>query len=332
MADTSSRMLQLLNLLQLHRYWHGPDLAERLGVSARTLRRDIDRLRGLGYLIESVRGQEGGYQMASGASLPPLVFTDEEAVALAIGLRDVAHGSDPATAEASLHALAKLTATLPPSVRRRIELMAHVTEGPDAIRHQDQPPAHVLGTVAQACQDTVRLRFGYRAFGAAEDDESVERYVEPYRLVTRGRRWYLVAFDLDRDDWRTFRVDRISEPAPARNSFTPRPLPAQDLSRYVGNRIRELRPQHRVEIDVDVAADVARTRLGKWASVSPITTTSARVTLTTSDLDGALFAIFAIGAPFHVVTPELAEHVEQRSKLLSMRSHGERPTSSRTRA
>jgi predicted DNA-binding transcriptional regulator YafY len=129
-----------------------------------------------------------------------------------------------------------------------------------------------------------------------------------------------IAWDRDREDWRTFRVDRISEPMPTRNSFSPRTLPAQDLSRYVSTRIAQLRPQHRVEFDVETSADDARARLGRWATVSALTKTRARVTLTTSDFDGALFAIFAVGVPFRVVTPEFAEHVEQRRRLLA--SHG----------
>ncbi len=284
-----SRILQLLELLQQHRYWHGPDLAARLGVSLRTLRRDVERLRSLGYQIDSVRGVDGGYQMASGSSLPPMVFSDEEAVALAVGLREVAHGTDPAAAQASISALAKLTAILPAAVRKRVELIQDVTEGPGAFSRGDQPRADVLGTVAQACQDGVRLRFGYL--------EAAERYVEPYRLLTRGRRWYLVAFDLDRDDWRTFRLDRMTAPVPTRNTFTPRPLPAEDLNRYLARRIQDLRPQVAVEFEVAAPADEVTARVGRWATVHPAGRGRARVTMTVEDLDWAILAMVSSGAP-----------------------------------
>jgi predicted DNA-binding transcriptional regulator YafY len=314
MADTSSRMLELLALLQLHRYWRGPELAERLEVSHRTLRRDIDRLRSLGYAIESVRGVEGGYQMSPGANLPPMVFTHDEAIALAIGLRDVAHGTDAATAEASLRALSKLTAILPPAVRRQIELMQHVTEGSSMTRSTDQPAAHVLGTVAQACQDTVRLRFGYS--GYQDDSPPVERYIEPYRLVTRGRRWYLVAFDLDRSDWRTFRVDRMTDPVPTRNSFTLRALPARDLAQYVAERIRDLRSRHEVEFTVHADVDEVQAHVGRWATVTSLHGGHSRVVMIVEDLDWVLHILLSLNATVTVTTPELFAHLNARATLL----------------
>ncbi len=312
--DTSARMLRLLSLLQLHRHWPGAELAERLEVSERTLRRDVDRLRQLGYHVESARGIEGGYQMAPGSALPPMVFDHDEAVALAIGLRDVAHGDNAETAEASIRALAKLVAMLPPAVRRQVEVMADVTESPPTGWASVTPPPDVLGTVAQACRDGVRLTFSYRT---AEQVET-ERYVEPYRLVTRGRRWYLFAFDPDRDDWRTFRVDRMADPTPSRNQFTPRPLPADDVGEYVAARIQSLRSIHHVEIIAHTDAETARRALGRWVEVEDLHDDRCRLTMTTDTFDWPLLAVSTLGVDFEVVgPPELRAHLDHVGDLLT---------------
>ena len=300
MADTSARMLRLLSLLQLHRHWPGVELAGRLEVSERTVRRDIDRLRSLGYPVESLPGSAGGYQMGAGSALPPMVFDHDEAIALAIGLRDVAHGSDPSTAEASLRALAKLTAMLPPSVRHHIDLMSTVTDSNPLLRWTPSPDVAVLGTIAQACRDLVRLTFQY----TAADDASSQRYVEPYRLVTLGRRWYLVAFDLDRNDWRTFRVDRAHEPVPSRNCFDARDLPAKDLSSYIKARIRDLRPTTEIELLVHAPVEKVTAVLGRWATVSAGSRRgSSRVRMTVESFDWPMMTLASIEADFTVVSP-----------------------------
>jgi predicted DNA-binding transcriptional regulator YafY len=317
MAHTSSRMLELLSLLQAPHYWLGAGLSKLLDVSPRTLRRDVERLRGLGYPVESVPGVDGGYQMASGSALPPMVFNDAEAVALAVGLRNVAHNPDPATAEASTRALAKLSAMLPAAVRTRVDQLAEVTAEPFAGRSDEQPSTDVIGTVAQACADSVRLRFGYRARAADRDEPPAERYVEPYRLLTRGRRWYLVAFDLDRGDWRTFRVDRVSDPAPARNTFTPRPPPADDLNRYLAERISELRPRVTAEVEVDLPPDEIAARLGAWVTTTPVTPTRTRVEMTVEHYDWALFAVARLDAPFTPLTSALRDHLADRTSRLT---------------
>jgi predicted DNA-binding transcriptional regulator YafY len=307
MADTSARMLQLLSLLQLHRHWPGAELAERLEVSERTVRRDIDRLRSLGYPVESLPGVAGGYQLGAGSSLPPMVFDHDEAIALAIGLRDVAHGSDPSTAEASLRALAKLTSMLPASVRHHIDLMSSVTEANPLLSRNPSPDVAVLGSIAQACRDTVRLTFEYTAVG----DVSSRRYVEPYRLVTIGRRWYLVAYDLDRNDWRTFRVDRTREPMPSHNSFDPRELPASDLVSYIQARIRDLKTTTDVEFLVHAPVERVSAVLGRWATVTagPRRGTS-RVHMVTDSFDWPLVALANVDADFTVVAPpELASYL-----------------------
>jgi predicted DNA-binding transcriptional regulator YafY len=300
MADTSVRMLRLLSLLQLHRHWPGPELADRLEVSERTVRRDIDRLRSLGYPVESVPGATGGYQMAGGSTLPPMVFDHEEAVALAIGLREVAHGSDQTAAEASLRALAKLTAMLPPAVRNQIDVMSSVTETSPSGWSTPTPDVIVLGTIAQACRDTVRVSFHY----TANDGAVTERYVEPYRLVILGRRWYLVAYDANRDDWRTFRVDRISKPIPSRNSFTPRQLPDTDMASYVRKRIRNLRPSIEVELVIYAPVEQVVKLFGRWATVSAGPKRgSARVKMSADSLDWPTMALANLDANFTVISP-----------------------------
>jgi predicted DNA-binding transcriptional regulator YafY len=318
MADTSARMLQLLSLLQLHRHWPGSELANRLEVSERTVRRDIDRLRSLGYPVESLPGITGGYQLNAGASLPPMVFDEGEAIALAIGLRDVAHGSDPVTAEASLRALAKLTSLLPPAVQRQVDLMARVTEATPYVVRTATPDVAVLAIVAQSCQDEVRLRFAYNAADGAVS----ERYVEPYRLVTLRRRWYLVAFDLDRHDWRTFRIDRATAAVPSRNNFAARPLPADDLATYVEQRIRQLKTTIDVELVVAAPPEEVMKVLGGWADVTngPRTQTST-VTMTIDSFEWPLLAIAKLDVPVQVVTPtslnSYLERVGQRLRETS---------------
>jgi predicted DNA-binding transcriptional regulator YafY len=300
MADTSARMLRLLSMLQLHRHWRGDELAERLDVSERTLRRDIDRLRGLGYPVESLPGVSGGYQLSAGSALPPMVFDHDEAIALAVGLRDVSQSTDQPTAEASLRALAKLTAMLPAAVRQKIELVSSVTDTNPMQRRLPPPAADVLGAIAQACRDVVRVNFDYET----ADGVRSQRYAEPYRLVTLGQRWYLVAFDLDRNDWRTFRVDRAANAIPARNSFSPRPLPATDLARYVDERIREIRPSIEVEFVVHASAEHARRSIGRWATIvdGPRPNTS-RVLMTTDSFDWPVVALANLGVDFEVVRP-----------------------------
>ena len=208
MANTSSRTLRLLSLLQTHRYWPGAELADRLGVSVRTLRRDVDRLRELGYPVEAHRGVDGGYQLAAGAALPPLVVDDEEAVALAIGLQAAAQGAVAGIEESSVRALTKVVQVMPPRLRRRVDALRAVTV-PTAGPAGPTVDSSVLATARAGLpgRGTDPLRLHRRAAGERSD-----RHVEPHRLVRLGRRWYLVAYDLHRHDWRSFRLDRLAEP------------------------------------------------------------------------------------------------------------------------
>ncbi|MDX5574184.1 YafY family protein, partial [Streptomyces sp. ID01-9D] len=210
MLETSARLLRLLSLLQAHRDWSGADLADRLGVTPRTVRRDVDKLRELGYPVNASRGTGGGYQLGAGAELPPLLLDDEEAVAVAVGLRTAAGHGIEGIGESSVRALAKLEQVLPNRLRRRVGALGAFTvpmlHGPEA----SAVDPGVLTELAGACRDAERLRFAYRT----HDGEDSRRTVEPHRLVCTERRWYLVAWDLERADWRTFRVDRITPTPP----------------------------------------------------------------------------------------------------------------------
>ncbi|HEX2054153.1 MAG TPA: YafY family protein [Actinomycetota bacterium] len=232
MGDTTSRILRLLSLLQTHRDWSGSELAQRLEVSPRTIRRDIDRLRELGYPVHASAGVAGGYRLQAGASMPPLLLDDEEAVAIAVGLRFAAGGSVAGIDDASVRALAKLQQVLPSRLRRRVNALQTYTV-PMAAPDGPTVDPDALIVIVQACRDMERLRFDYRSKEGAD----TKRLVEPHRLVSAGRRWYLVAWDVDRRDWRTFRVDRLGNCAPDGISFHPRPLPAEDAAAYVADAI-----------------------------------------------------------------------------------------------
>ncbi|MGW7525003.1 helix-turn-helix transcriptional regulator [Streptomyces sp. NPDC054783] len=234
MLETSARLLRLLSLLQAHREWSGAELADRLGVTTRTVRRDVDRLRELGYPVNASPGTGGGYQLGAGAALPPLLLDDDEAVAVAVGLRTAAGQGIEGIGETSVRALAKLEQVLPGRLRRRVSALGAFTVpmlrgGPPAA---DVDPA-LLTELANLCRDAERLRFAYRTHDGADS----RRTVEPHRLVCTERRWYLVAWDVDRADWRTFRVDRITPTPPHGPRFTPREPPAEDLAAYVSKGV-----------------------------------------------------------------------------------------------
>jgi predicted DNA-binding transcriptional regulator YafY len=307
MANTSSRTLRLLSLLQGQRYWAGGALADRLGVSARTLRRDVDRLREIGYPVEANRGVDGGYQLAAGAALPPLVVDDEEAVALAIGLRAAAYGAIAGIEEASVRALAKVVQVMPPRLRRRVEALTAATE-PLVFGGRERVDAGVLTTVAQACRDDERLRFAYTAYGGVESD----RHVEPHRLVSYGRRWYLVAYDLDRGDWRSFRVDRVGEPRHTGTRFRPRSLPGGDYNEFVRAGVASAPAgAQAVEAIVYAPGYQVRGAIGQWATVVDDTLDAhCHVTIVADGYDWPAFALAIVGAEFEVLgPPEMVAHV-----------------------
>jgi predicted DNA-binding transcriptional regulator YafY len=186
--------------------WRGDELAERLEITERSVRRDITRLRDLGYPIESVTGPYGGYSLGAGGRLPPLLLSDDEAVAISVALHHVAHRSTEGVADGALSALTKLTQVMPLSLRERVSAMTSVLVGVTSGRNDDATDIDALMELAVACAKTERVRFDYRSGEGAEST----RHAEPFRLVAVGQRWYLVAYDIDRADWRTFRVDRVS--------------------------------------------------------------------------------------------------------------------------
>ena len=307
MANTSNRTLKLLSLLQTHRYWPGTELAERLEVSVRTLRRDVDRLRELGYPVEAQRGVEGGYQLAAGAALPPLVVDDEEAVALVVGLQAAAQNAGEGIAESSVRVLAKVVQVMPARLRRRVEALRAMTVSPGwgGPSRPGVDPA-VLTTVALACRDSERLRFGYTAAGG----ERTEREVEPHRLVSLGHRWYLVAYDLGRLDWRSFRVDRLAAPSGTGARFRPRDLPAADAAEYVRTRLGSLPRPYRVEAVISAPAALVRERIGRWSTVEELGAGRCRISMTADQLEWPTMALGLVGADFQILgPPEFAAYV-----------------------
>jgi predicted DNA-binding transcriptional regulator YafY len=229
--ETSARLLKLLSLLQTHRDWSGAQLADRLGVTTRTVRRDVDRLRGLGYPVHALRGT-AGYRLGAGTSLPPLLLDDDEAVAVVLGLRTAAGGSVAGIEETSLRALTKLEQVLPARLRHRVTTLHTAT-----VRAGTAPGPRVaaatLVAIAEACRRHEQLRFDY----TSPRGGATVRRVEPHTLVTWGRHWYLVAWDLDRADWRTFRVDRLTPKVPTGPRFTPREPPGGDVVTYLAHRL-----------------------------------------------------------------------------------------------
>jgi predicted DNA-binding transcriptional regulator YafY len=311
-ANTSSRTLRLLSLLQTQRYWPGPELAGRLGVSARTLRRDIDRLRELGYPVQAARGVDGGYQLAPGATLPPLLVDDDEAVALAVGMQAAALGAVAGIEEAAVRALTKVVQVMPPPLRRRVDALRAVTVPASWGGAGPAVPPGVLITVAMACRDDERLEFGYTARGG----EQTARLVEPHRLVPLGRRWYLVAYDLARHDWRSFRLDRLSLPRSTGARFRPRELPGGDAAAFVRAGIADAPTPWVVEALIEAPAAVVRERMGRWCTVTDLPGTAGRarcrIRMTADSLDWPAMALGMIGAEFEVLSPaELTDHVRE---------------------
>ncbi|GAA4235925.1 putative DNA-binding transcriptional regulator YafY [Streptosporangium album] len=307
MANTSSRTLRLLSLLQTHRYWPGGELADRLEVSVRTLRRDVDRLRELGYPVEAHRGVDGGYQLAAGAVLPPLVLDDDEAVALAIGLQTAAQGAVAGIEEFSISALTKVVQVMPPRLRRRVDALRAVTV-PAPSGPGPTVGAEALTAVAQACRDEERLRFSY----TARDGAQTARHVEPHRLVSLGRRWYLVAYDLVRHDWRSFRLDRLDDPRSTGERFRPRELPATDAAAFVRAGNDNVSPAYTVEALVHAPAATVRSMVGRWGTVEEVDDRRCRVRMATDVLDWPAQALGGIGVGFEVLgPPEFAEHVRE---------------------
>lgn len=309
MRETSSRLLRLLALFQSRRHWTSAQLADRLGVTPRTVRNDVRRLRELDYPIEARPGVAGGYRLGAGGSLPPLLLDDDEAVAVALGLRLAASGSIAGIGEASVSALAKLQPMLPSRLRRRIGTFQSYAVPMSA--RGPQVDADVLTVIASACRDLEGLRFDYTAHSGA----STRRSVEPYRLVHDQRRWYLFAWDLERDDWRTFRVDRMSLRSPNGARFTRRELPPDDeIARRVTSAVDQVHWKYRARVIVHASAAYVRDRLPIPVDVEPLA--GDRCAFEPGSDYPEMLALYLgmIDADFEVVdSPEL---VESLSKIL----------------
>jgi predicted DNA-binding transcriptional regulator YafY len=309
MLETSARLLRLLSLLQTPREWTGSELAERLEVSARTVRNDVERLRTLGYPVHATRGSTGGYRLGAGAALPPLLLDDEEAVAVAIGLRTAAGGTIVGVEETSLRALAKLEQVLPSRLRHRVNALqtysvrAQADEGP-------RVSAEILTVIAAACRDRERLRFDYRT----HDGSQARRTVEPYRMVNWGRRWYLVAWDVDRDDWRTFRVDRMEPRIPTGPRFTPRELP-EEVTNRVMRGASAAAWRYRAKVTVHAPAGVVTERINPTVGTVYAVDDQTCVLDTGADsIETLAVYLGMLGMDFTVTEPkELVEYVRALS-------------------
>ncbi|MFE2541056.1 helix-turn-helix transcriptional regulator [Actinacidiphila glaucinigra] len=303
MLETSARLLRLLSLLQSRRDWTGPELAERLDVTARTVRRDVERLRALGYPVHATPGTAGGYRLGAGAALPPLLLDDDEAIAVALCLRTGAGGSVEGIEETSLRALAKLEQVLPSRLRRRAQAMEAVA----VARPASQPGAvaqEVLTAIGAACRDHERLRFDYRAHGGTAS----RRTVEPHSLVHHGRRWYLLAWDNDRQDWRTFRVDRMDPRSPTGPRFAPRRPPA-DAASYVARGVTSRAYRHQAVVVVHAPAEAVAEYAG-YATVESTGPDSCVLRTGSESLDALAVYIGMLGVDFEVrEPPELAERL-----------------------
>ncbi|MFL5866872.1 MAG: helix-turn-helix transcriptional regulator [Thermoleophilaceae bacterium] len=307
MLQTSARLLKLLSLLQARRDWAGPELAERLEVGGRTVRRDVDRLRRLGYPVEATPGVAGGYRLGAGGAMPPLLLDEEEAVAVAVGLRTAVSGGVSGIEETSLRALAKLEQVLPPKLRRRVHAVGAATV-PFARPGPTVDP-EALAVIAGACRDHERLRFRYRDHGGA----TTRRLVEPHSLVHTGRRWYLAAWDVARADWRTFRVDRI-EPRPATDRrFEAREPPGGDVIAFVSQGLSAARDRYQARVllhaPIDQVADRVPPTVG---TLEPVDERTCLLRTGSDWLGGLAVYVADIGVDFEVLEPpEFAERVRE---------------------
>jgi predicted DNA-binding transcriptional regulator YafY len=319
MRETSSRLLDLLSLLQARRDWPGAELAERLEVSGRTIRRDVGRLRGLGYPVESLTGPAGGYRLRAGTAMPPLLLDEGEAIAIAVGLRTAARSSVAGIEETSIRALVKLEQVLPAHLRRRVAALGSATVA-GTVTGPTVDPQH-LTTIAAACRDFECLRFEYRS----RDGAATRRELEPHSLVNLGRRWYLVGWDRGREDWRTFRVDRIGRPAATGTTFTARTLPAKDAAAYVEQNIAGAGNRYEARVTVHAPADEIAKRI-PWVAgaLEPIDAHSCEYRTSDVDLEWLGLRIAMLGVDVDVDgPPELIAQLDALARRLR-RAAGDR--------
>lgn len=297
MASTGGRMLELLTLLQSRHHWPGHELAERLDISERTLRRDIDRLRGLGYPVHADRGIDGGYQLGAGAQLPPLLISSAEATAVAVGLRQAAAMPIARVREASVSALTKIADILGPEQRADIEAITSAVETPRQSVYDIS--LDTLTTLARASRDRERIRFDYRD----ANHTSTERYTEPHHVIPIGLRWYLLAWDLDRQDWRTFRLDPITEPHATKRRFDRRELPAPDATSFVTERLSSLPASHQCDVIVEAPLDEVEHHLGPWGTATRVSVGLTQLHMEVDDLAWVVLMLAALNADIRQAEP-----------------------------
>lgn len=299
-------MLELLALLQTRQHWKGEDLARRLEVSRRTLRRDVDRLRDLGYPVESTRGLDGGYQLGPGGRLPPLLLSSEEAVASVVGLRIAADQPIGGITDAAIGALIKITQLLPPRLRSQAEAVATAVTTPSG--RYDDVTLDTLTMLARTSRDNEGLRFTYRTHLGVDGD----RHVDPHHVVPLGRRWYLVAWDIDRSDWRIFRLDRITNPRPTGRRFDPRELPGTDPGSYVSRSIASIATTYHVEVVVRVPVRAAREAVGPLGRATAERPGVTRIEMDVDDLSWAVMVLATLDTPIESVEPPELRTLLQR--------------------
>jgi predicted DNA-binding transcriptional regulator YafY len=312
-VDTPARLLRLLAMFSTRAQWRATDLAERLEITERTLRRDVTRLRALGYPVTSTTGPYGGYELGAGGRLPPLLLDDEEAIAVAIALRDLSTGPDPVVGEAALAALSKLGQVLPPVLRERVTAMGAVMVGVERppTRSDYGPPVRMptLMDVVMACRRGERIRFTYRD----GSDRVTERRAEPHRVVSLRARWYLVAFDLDRDDWRTFRIDRITDTVATGHRITDREPP--DAATLVAEGVAVRGHDTRARVVLHTTPGEAAQRIPATVGVFEPAGEGASTTTVTIGGDPDWIARYLAGLPFRC---EVVEPVEVRRELRAL--------------
>jgi predicted DNA-binding transcriptional regulator YafY len=313
-VSTAGRLLGLLSLLQGRREWPGALLAARLEVSPRTVRRDVERLRDLGYPIDSTSGPAGGYSLTAGTAMPPLLLDDDEAIAVAIALRTAARSAVAGIEETALRALVKLEQVLPEQLRRRVRALGAATE---VVRGSGGPTvdAAALTVLGTACRDEELLRFAYRG----RDGAHSRRLVEPHALLAHGRRWYLLAFDPSRAAWRTFRVDRVSSPAAAGRRFARRAIPGGDAAAYLTRTLAGVVYRHEARVRYEVPSAELRSRLpGGWGDLRENADGTCVYETSDDDLDWLAFRIAAPNVDFALeqAPDELRERLRAMARRL----------------
>lgn len=312
---SAARLLALLSLLQTPREWPGSELARRLEVSPRTVRRDVERLRELGYPVEASMGSDGGYRLVAGAAIPPLLLDDEEAVAIAVGLRAAAGQAVEGIEDAAVRALTKLERVLPSRLRYRVGALSAAMVPLVTGERQVVDPSQLTG-IAAAVTNRERLRFSYRD-GAGDGSK---RHVEPYRLVSAGRRWYLVAFDVGRDDWRVFRVDRIADVFPTGARYQPHELPESDPVAFVTSKLYSTAPTYEAVVVVALPADRVPPHLGV---VEAVDEHRSRVRAGADTLEWLAYRFATLGCEFTVEQPpELVDYLRELGGRVERATNG----------